>query len=146
MLDNENNEKEYQTNNIDKFIDILKKDDIYEVLEENDLRSAFTKLDMEDKVLVLYETILSNRGKIVSNKERIADGEHRLALFEKTQKISVSTWFKKVLIIFLAFTGSVALLTFVFMIVKNGAFNDISVVASFFKTMNEVMNVIFLTK
>ena len=91
---------------VKKLIDVLKKTDIYDNSKEPELRQIFQCLNIEDKMQVLYETVLSNAAGI-------ADADRKLELFERAEKISVSTWFKKVLITFLAFTGSVALLTFV---------------------------------
>lgn len=133
---------------VDKLTQVLKKSsDYFEDLEshvnedskESKLRDIFTQLSSDEKVMVLYEAILTNR-------VGIADNEKKLDFFRKTEKISISTWFKKVLIVSFAFMGIVSFSVFVFLIIKNGALNDISFVASFLKTINEVLNVIFLTK
>lgn len=114
-------------------------ENIHTEFKESELRDVFEELNQNEKMLVLYEAILSNASGIAYN-------EHKLDFFKKTEKISITTWFKKVMIVFFAFMGIIAFSTFVFMIIKNGALNDISFVASFLKTVNEVLKVIFLTK
>ena len=116
-----------------------RQDELQTDFKESELREVFHGLGPDEKMLILYEAILANA-------VGIADSDRKLDFFRKTEKIGIKTWFKKVMIASFAFMGVVAFSTFVFMIVKNGALNDMSVVASFFKTVNEVVNVIFLTK
>lgn len=108
-------------------------------LIENELRQIFSTLNSNDRMLILYEAIMSNAAGI-------ADNYRKLDFYEKAEHIGFMNWFKKVMIAAFAFTGVITFSMFMFAIVKNGAFNDLSFLASFLKTINEFLNVIFLTK
>jgi len=108
-------------------------------ISSESMLEAFSNLSDKDKVILLHTAIHANTSDIV-------DDEHRLKFYRETQAISLRHWTIKMVIFVLLFVGCLAISSFIYMLVKNGAFDDIGVVASLFKTINEVLSVIFLIK
>lgn len=105
---------------------------------ETELRQIFTTLGSNDRMLILYEAIMAN-------SVGIADNDKKLDFYKRAEHIGFMFWAKKVIIVTFAFIGVSTFSIFMFAIIKNGAFNDLSFLASFLKTINEILNVVFLT-
>jgi hypothetical protein len=109
-----------------------------EGFDEEDLTKAFYKLDENEKLYVLYKGMLKNSFNIAQNKEKIK-------VFEHTEKMGIKSLILKVAVISFVFIGVLAFLAFIFMLLKNETVGQSTLLTSFFKTVYELINVIFIS-
>jgi hypothetical protein len=110
-----------------------------EGFDEEDLLRAFYKLDDNERLYVLYKGMIKNSFNIAVNREKIK-------VFEHTEKMGIKSLILKVAVISFVFIGVIAFLAFMFMILKNETVGQSTLLSSFFKTVYEIINVIFISE
>lgn len=107
------------------------------------LLEAFNKLPDADKLLLINTALVAHKKDII-NLELRQKLEKDMLLFK------LKTWTARVIILTVLGVGVLTILFFIVMAMKDGATKDAEAVQSvfsvFFKTMEEVLKVIFLTE
>ena len=111
-----------------------------EVVEDTNhvLLDAYDKMTPDEKLSLLRSAILYQKNNIIHQ-------ESRIKFFKEIESFNLRTWIIKViigatLVTIAAFSGA-----FIYVLIKHGSVGDMSIIASLFKTLQEVLSIIFLT-
>lgn len=103
------------------------------------LLDSFEKLPREEKLNML-------RSAVLFHKKDIIHQQNRINFFKEVETFNLKTWVIKVAVgsLILGIFGFVV--AFVFVLNKSGIFSNAGIVSSLFKTLQEVISIVFLTQ
>jgi hypothetical protein len=99
---------------------------------------AYDKMTQEEKLSLL-------RSAVLYQKNNVLHQESRIKFFKEIESFNLRTWVIKVFVsvILLAIVGFSS--AFIYVMIKHGTTSDMSIISSLFKTLQEVLSIIFLT-
>lgn len=127
-------------NNLDAIPNIIIDSVPLEVVDNTNqiMLEAYDKMSQDEKLSLL-------RSAVLFQKTNVLHEANRIKFFKEIETFNLKTWIIKLFVgvILLVITGFT--FAFIYVLIKRGVVADMSIIASLFKTLQEVLSIIFLT-
>jgi hypothetical protein len=81
---------------------------------------------------------------ILFHKKEISHQDQKLRFFKEVETFNLKSWLIKASFTLIAAAIIAFSATFIYLLIKNGIFTDLSIIATLFRTLQEVLGLIFL--